>query len=343
MSPRRPRISVVLPTYQRWPSLARTLDGLGNQTYPRDRFEVVVIDDGSGDGRSASIAQSPRPYQMQVLSQERQGPAAARNLGLQRAQGEIILFLDDDVVPSPGLLAEHEAVHDEDPRAVVVGPMLPPQNGGRAPWVRWEEVVLQKQHRDMLSGRYGPTPRQFYTANASVRRRHLDQVGGFDPSFQRAEDVELAYRLRDLGLTFYFSPGAAVIHDARRSFHSWRDVPYWYGRYDVVMFRTKGRSHILPVISREFYERHRLTQLLARLCVGRGLIRKGALGALSTLGLAAGLTGAERISLAAYSGIFNVLYWQGVCDELKSTAEFWRWISKPSLEEAAGSVPGKER
>ncbi|MEJ2711181.1 MAG: glycosyltransferase, partial [Anaerolineales bacterium] len=103
-----------------------------------------------------------------------------------------------------------------------------------APWVSWEQTRLQEQYHDMAQGHWAPTPRQFFTANASIARRHLLSAGGFDAAFRRAEDVELAYRLDQHGLHFVFHPGAVVYHYAERSFEAWMAIPYAYGSNDVI-------------------------------------------------------------------------------------------------------------
>ena len=97
------------------------------------------------------------------------------------------------------------------------------------------------------------------------------RAGGFDPAFKRAEDVELAYRLRDVGMRFVFNPRADVRHYASRSFSAWLRTPYQYGRYDVIMARDKGQE-TLQCATYEFYERNWLTRAMTRLCVGRPML-----------------------------------------------------------------------
>src|SRR5579862_6274653 len=118
----RPRISVVVPTYNRRARLERVLAGLDRQTLPFDRFEVVIVDDGSTDDTKAWLERhSQRAYHVTVATQQNGGPARARNRGVADAQGELILFLDDDVEPTPELLAEHLKLHDAEPNLVVMG------------------------------------------------------------------------------------------------------------------------------------------------------------------------------------------------------------------------------
>jgi GT2 family glycosyltransferase len=311
-----PRLSVVTPTYNRRASLERFLYSLEVQTLPADQFEVIVVDDGSSDDTLPFLDRLRVDYAIRVLRQAHQGPAQARNLGAAQAHAELVLFLDDDVVAAPNLLARHLASHARQPDAVVIGPMLPPPAAWRrSAWVRWEEVMLEKQYRDMRTGKYPCSPRQFYTANASVHRAQFLRAGGFDPSFKRAEDVELAYRLRDLGAHFVFDPEAPIYHYAERSFESWCRTPYQYGRYDVHMHRDKG-NEALACATREFVYRHPLTRLLVRGCVGHpGRVRL-ALSLLRGTARAADRLGAHRPAGLVLSGVFNLLYWQGVADEL---------------------------
>src|SRR5215470_9827202 len=116
-------VSIVVPTYNRRASLQRLLEALVHQTYARSDFEVIVVDDGSTDGTVEFARTTDFGYQVRVIEQEHSGPAAARNRGVTEAHGELIVFLDDDVVPVDGLLAQHVADHAPDPKLVVIGPM----------------------------------------------------------------------------------------------------------------------------------------------------------------------------------------------------------------------------
>jgi GT2 family glycosyltransferase len=313
-------VSVVVPTYNRAPSLRRLLDALALQTYPFDAFEVIVVDDGSTDGTIGQLGEWSCPFTLRVLKQEHGGPAEARNLGVRHATGSLLVFVDDDVVPAPELLAEHVRSHQQERDLVVVGPMSPPLNWRRPAWVRWEEDKLQVQYRDMLAGKYACTPRQFYTANVSLARARFLQAGGFDPTFKRAEDVELAYRLRDFGMRFRFNPRAEVRHYASRAFSAWLRAAHQYGRYDVIMARDKGQE-TMQCATYEFYERNWLTRSMTRLCVGRPLLFGVAMPLMRGVVHAADrIAVPPRVAGTLLSGIFNVMYWQGVCDELGGRA-----------------------
>jgi GT2 family glycosyltransferase len=329
-------LSVIIPTYNRRESLRRCLDSLTAQVEPPP-FEVIVVDDGSEDGTAEALARYPSRHPLRVLTTERAGPATARNLGAAEAGGEYLLFIDDDVVTHPDLLATHMSTHEAEPECVVVGPMISPAGERLSSWVRWEQEVLDKQYEAMLKGKWGPSPRQFYTANASLARRHFEASGGFDSTYRRAEDVELGYRLRDMGLRFVFQPDAVVTHYAGRTLSGWWRIPYQYGVNDVRMSRDEGHGYILGVMGREFPERHRLVQRLIRLLIG-GAIRSRAVAAPAVgLAVVAGGVGLSSLSRWTYSLAYNLLYYQGVCDELGSVAAFRSVIDGRSRGSSAGA------
>ena len=322
----RPDLSVVVPTFNRRQSLLRLIESLSSQTCPADRFEVVVVDDGSTDGTAAAVRAAATPFSLRVVSQFNGGPAEARNRGVRLARGHVVVFLDDDVVPSPHLLATHAAAHQQRDDTVVIGPMLRPDNWRPAPWIRWEEDLLRKQYAELIAGKYACTPRQFYTGNASVSRERFLATGGFDPQFRRAEDVELAYRLHARGARFAFNPGAHVLHYPSRSFASWSATPYQYGRYDVVMHREKGLD-TLGCTAFEFHNRHPLTRLLVRACLGRNRQTRSAIALLRMASTTAASIGAHGLSRIALSGIHNIRYWEGVADEMGGAAPARRFIA----------------
>jgi glycosyltransferase involved in cell wall biosynthesis len=311
-----PHVSIVTPTHNRLTSLKRVLSALERQSYPLDQFEVIVVSDGSTDGTDEYLRLVP-------VFQQNGGPAAARNAGIERASGSIVLFIDDDVVPERQLIAEHLSLHTECPsRVVVLGPMLDPPDFAMTPWVRWEQNMLGKQYTAMQEGHWEPTARQFYTGNTSLARCHLAAVGGFDAAFRRAEDVELAFRLELQGLRFVFNPRAYGYHYAERSFRSWMEIPYTYGRNDVIFAREKHLTWILPNMRSEFRNRNLFIRILTHLCLGRPALSAAILSWLTALSGADRAIGPERVHHAALSAIFNLRYYQGMADELGGRQQF---------------------
>lgn len=333
-----PELTVIVPTYNRLQRLQQVLAGLAEQTYPAERFAVVVVSDGSSDGTNEYLTSLTMPFALQAIVQENQGVATARNRGLEEAQAPLVLFLDDDVVPAPTLLAEHLSTHEEEGAGVVVlGPMLTPADHALLPWVSWEQEMLYKQYEAMIRGEWSATARQFYTGNTSLARRYLLAAGGFDPAFHRAEDVELAYRLADMNLRFVFNPDAVGLHYAVRSYHSWLQTPYLYGRNDVIFTQEKEQAWLLPKIFSEFNGRHPLVRGLTHLCLDQPALSKVCIGLLHGIGSAAYRLGSERVSRLAYSGIFNLRHYQGIADGLGGRGHFLRGVAA-----AQDAGPGQE-
>src|SRR4030095_4045208 len=100
MGRRSPLFSVIVPTYQRARSLAVCLQALAHQKYPRDRYEVLVVDDGSEMSPAASVDAFRDRMNVRLLVQSHSGPANARNCGARHAVGSFLVFTDDDWAPS---------------------------------------------------------------------------------------------------------------------------------------------------------------------------------------------------------------------------------------------------
>ena len=334
----QPFLSVVIPTYNRRDSLRITLDGLVGQSYAPERFEVLVVCDGATDGTGEMVAEYARavPYPLRLIRQANAGPARARNHGVRKAAGEVIVFIDDDVEPVPAFLDTHAAHHARDRAIVVIGPMNPDPRLRwlQTPWVAWEHAMLQKQYANFQAGVWEPTPHNFYTGNASVRREHLLAVCGFDEGFKRQEDVEVAYRMeRAQGVRFLFDPRAAGVHRPARSFASWVRVPYEYGRLDVV--RAQRGAASWDLLRNAYASRNPLTQALASLTLAcptaaiplRAILLAGARLAFRRRRAA--------LSQAALSVIYNLRYLEGMQAEIGSTGEVSRLLRQghpPSCE-----------
>lgn len=224
-----PRVTVVVPFYQAAAEhrriLERTLVGLANQTYPSDRYEIIVVDDGSDD--PLAIPQRHLNLDVKVLHQHRDGFGAprARNLGAANATGEVVLFLDADMIPARTWVEAHARWHTVCPHAVTLGPRRHVDATGIDP------ATIADDHRGVeaaFEGREATRPawidehlarteqltsahhdlfRVVASGNLGVSKRLFDAVGGFDEAFDQwgGEDTELGYRL--------FVAGGVLIHD----------------------------------------------------------------------------------------------------------------------------------
>jgi glycosyltransferase involved in cell wall biosynthesis len=323
------KASIIIPTYNRLDRLKQVLASLEKQDVPPTNFEVVVVSDGSSDGTEEFLASYQTSLRLSPIFQKNQGVAAARNTGLAQAREDILIFVDDDVVPSPCLVREHMRFHlERGGNIIVLGPMLTPSDFDMLPWVKWEQAMLMKQYRAMQKKLWEPTARQFYTGNTSVPRRCVLEVGGFDPSFTRAEDVELAYRLAGRGLAFYYNAQAVGYHYAQRSFESWLKTPYLYGKNDVIFHQQKGQTWLIPKIAEEYRQRNLLVQALVLLCLDRQKLSWAAIQILKRTALLSNSLGFDTLSNAAFSGIFNLRYYQGMAEELGGRSKLLDGVMK---------------
>ena len=324
-------VSIIVPTFNRRDRLARLLLNLEQACGTGTRFEVVVSVDGATDGTLEMLAELHTGYPLRVLAGCNRGPGAARNRAMAAAGGDILLFLDDDIVPVEGLIEQHLAVHRQDAAGVVVGPMLAPPGLRMAPWLRWEAATLHKQYDALIAGRYKPSPHQFYTANASVRREHALAVGGFDERFTRAEDVEFAFRLRDHGLRFYFVWEAAVLHEPDRTFERWLPLGYEYGRYTVLM----AERGLVQNAVKDITHRHPLNRVAARWCVGHPWRMRLISALFSRLITCTRPRALAPTQVALCSALFNLQFWQGVADASGFRADVWTQIERQANEGSA--------
>lgn len=315
--------SIIIPTHGRRDSLCRVLKALAYQHMPERRFDVVVVCDGDVDGSAIAcrVLACELPFQLHIVEQVNQGPAAARNRGVAEARAPLIIFLDDDVIPGEGFIATHLAAQDGQTYRITIGPLLPPPDHLMSPWSNWEARTLCRQYDAMIAGHFEPTYRQFYTGNASLLRHHLLECGGFDATYRRAEDVELALRLHSRGLHFVFLPEARGWHYVQRSFRSWLGISAAYGAADCAMARA-DRHWILELVAREFQHRHAVVRGLTQIVAGRPFLMKSITALFSRVILLTSMTGATRVGTLACSIVFNVCYYDGLAAALGGREAF---------------------
>lgn len=314
--------SVIIPSYNRRATLEMVLEGLARQTLPRDAFEVIVVLDGTTDDSAAMLAnwqQAGRLAHLRWHSQANSGQALARNAGVQLAAAPVVVFLDDDVVPEPELLAVHAGHHRAGARQAVLGDCLVVRERRDSlyhlgVWAWWEDTY----QRRALPGRQ-PGYRDFCAGNVSLRRADFLNVGGFDPAFRGygGEDFELGYRLLRAGVTLVADRSARARHYHRTTVAGVLKATRQEGQGDVLL----GRKHPelraglrLMSIPRDRYG------LLVRTAVQAPAVGDRIVALLQrTLPLF------ERVQmrrrwLAYFNHVRGYAYWRGVRDALGSWA-----------------------
>lgn len=210
MSAAPPRFSVVIPTYERRDVVRHAVAAFERQEL-RD-FEVIVVVDGSTDGTGPALRELRPDHPLRVVEQPNSGAAAARNHGAGVARGELLLFLDDDMEPDPGLLAAHDRAH----RAgadVVLGHIPLHPDSPRTILARGVHEWAESR-RARLTVSEGELPLEdMLTGQISLSRTVFDRVGGFDTSFTRdglfgGEDIDFGHRVVAAGFTAVFAEDA---------------------------------------------------------------------------------------------------------------------------------------
>ena len=191
--------SVIVPTFQRPASVERCLAALGAQTLGRDRFEVVVVDDGSAEPPRAAVARAANggALNVRLIEQANAGPASARNAGANAAHGTYVVFTDDDCRPDPGWLRALDAKAALHPGSAIGGRVVNALGDGLFSTASQLliEFLYDYYNVDESGGRF------FITSNLALPTQAFRQIGGFDTSFPLAagEDRDLCDRWREAG------------------------------------------------------------------------------------------------------------------------------------------------
>jgi glycosyltransferase involved in cell wall biosynthesis len=205
--------------------LADCLRSLAALEYPRDRFEVIVVDDGGGSPLDTRVAPFAAELDITLIRQPNGGPSAARNTGAARARGEFLAFTDDDCRVEPGWLSALAHVLLDQPECMVGGHTV---NAAPDLCSITSQLIV-----DVVYRHYNTDPRhaRFVASNnVALPARDYRDVGGFDPAFRSAEDRDLCDRWRHQGRHIVYSAEARVHHDRPMNVHAFCLQHFAYGR-----------------------------------------------------------------------------------------------------------------
>lgn len=211
MNVMRVKISVVIPTYNRPLLLKKCLEGLMKQDFSKDDYEVIVVTDGRDEITCKMIdevrCKSASNNIFCISLPEKKGPASARNKGWKTAKGELILFTDDDCIPTEKWISGFWNVYTKQQQkiAAFTGGIIVPHNGNRPTDHERNTIALEKA--------------DFVTANCAVTKEALKKVNGFDEAFKMAwrEDSDLEFKLLNAGVVIPHVEVAAVFHPVRKA------------------------------------------------------------------------------------------------------------------------------
>jgi glycosyltransferase involved in cell wall biosynthesis len=239
-----PFFSIIVPTYSRPEQLGACLQGLTYLDYPRSRFEVIIVDDGSLTPPEAVVAYFCSQFDVILLTQKHAGPAMARNTGAARARGDILAFTDDDCEPAVDWLRTLAKRFAATPNCAIGGRAINglPDN----PFSTASQMLI-----DYLYGYYNSVPNraQFFASNNLALPADLFRaIEGFDTNFPYAagEDREFCDRWLHNGYGMIYAPEVVVRHSHFLRFQTFCKQHFNYGRaafYFHQLRAKRGRRH----------------------------------------------------------------------------------------------------
>ncbi|MCD6515409.1 MAG: glycosyltransferase family 2 protein [Candidatus Odinarchaeota archaeon] len=235
----RPLISIIIPFHNAQRTLKKALLSLIDQDFPKDNYEIILVDDGSTDNSVEEIRKvvTNSPVPVKIVQQKHKGCYSARNLGAKIARGEILAFIDADEVANPNWLRflVQPFLHDENVHVVC----------GRV--ITDEKALLPPFHSAPIDsvGRFNGQIR-FGTCNIAFRITTFAELGGFDEAFDPIlrGDTDLGLRALRKGFKVLYEPRAVVFHPVKKlSFISSLKLA-WYRHHDVLLYKKHGTAAI---------------------------------------------------------------------------------------------------
>jgi glycosyltransferase involved in cell wall biosynthesis len=229
-------ISVVIPTFNRAESLSKTLDSMCNQTYPNDKYEIIVCDDSTTDETENVVKKYIQNYNNNIryikANSKTKGPANARNKGILAAFAPIVGFTDDDCIVTTNWIEEAKKKFDENENKIcgLYGTVITTGNCKDKNFTISRYVCVQEDNGSYV------TPNVFY------RKDILIKVGSFDVTQRYLEDIELGWRVEKEG-KIMFAPSVVVKHQIlcltlKEYISRLRVIQYW------VMMYSKHPEHL---------------------------------------------------------------------------------------------------
>jgi glycosyltransferase involved in cell wall biosynthesis len=230
--------SVIIPSYNRPKQLTACLESLTQLDYPRDRFEVIVVDDGSDSPLETVVAPFKDSLNLRLIRQNNAGPAAARNHAAQQASGRYLAFTDDDCKPAADWLQVLEHCFMTTPDRIVGGQTQNALPNNAYSTISQSIVSVVYAHYNAIADQ----ARFFASNNMVVPADRFRELGGFDQSFTTSEDRELCDRWLHQGYQMTYAPEVIIYHAHPMTLRSFWKQHFSYGQGAFRFHQTRAEK-----------------------------------------------------------------------------------------------------
>ncbi len=245
-------VSVVIPTHNRSDALAATLTRLAQQDF-RCAWEVIVVNNRCEDDTDEVVRRQQLSVPTLLTHEETPGAAAARNRGAREACGEILIFIDNDILVPPDFIRRHAETLRVNPNCWFVGRVINPPELRDTAFGRYRDDLHESYFQDLPTQNFadydGATGQ-----NWAMRRDEFFSAGGFDEGYAIAscEDAELALRARQKGFRTMFNPQSVVVHnDWATDIDSFCRRQELYSISSVLLWKKYGENSFQKEIVKE--------------------------------------------------------------------------------------------
>lgn len=213
-----PMVSVIIATYNRHDSLVDTLKDVLQCDY--DSFEVVVVEQSEKEVTNPELLSLQKNSRVIWINLQPPGLTRARNVGLGKSSGDVIIYVDDDVrIPNPEFIRAHVLALEENRVAAVAGRILEPDRPPLTVKNRIGDLGFTGSRKPGFGSDWSGPSLSVRGCNMSFKRQPLIAVGGFDESYTRSsfrEDTDISFRLRKKGYRIFFEANAWLYHLSER-------------------------------------------------------------------------------------------------------------------------------
>ena len=249
----QPTVSVIVPAYNSGKTLEVCLKSLSKQTFPSEKYEVIIVNDGSTDNTNIILSSLPYVYLFKVIHHSKnRGHAAARNTGIKNAKGDSLIFLDSDMEVEEDFIEKHVSYHGKSGVIGVLGSILPDIEN---PYDKYQRYLYESKRGAAKFDINKPIPfNTFIFNNTSIKRTIFEKTGLFDENIKMygGEDTEFSYRVwKHYPDGLYHDPSILVIHHHYRTIEQALDIIEEFGE-KVVPYLIKKHPDLAKLYGISF-------------------------------------------------------------------------------------------